>query len=847
MTEILRDPDLLRAVRLSDTVPPGEKGLIGRLHNPIVQWGGMLGSAAIAGGTIAGLWLLPDQAAIVVNTSVVLLLVWLMVILTATLIMAGRTRRAVNLLYQAIDSGDAGVIVATEAGRILYANDRMHEMFGRDAQLSWDAIRAQLNGDRDPAVDMLFESAAHGTAREAELDVGAAGAERTMLVSERPIPKSGGHVRWRFKDVTADRQIDALVDAERTKLIDLMDNASVGILAVDAEGHFEFVNATFADWVGMNATDLSANEWALHDFLLRPASDLAPHAALRGERSRHAGQVQFVAVDGREFLAAVDQTLVRDASGHLIRARYIIRDLEPELRWQDALRISEQRFRRVFQEAPIGILLLGGDGRIRESNDAAETVLGLAAAELIDHPLADFVDANDHEGLQADIAQAATDPTRPATRTVRLNGRAAGQAQFFFRRIDTAEEGEAADATLIVHVIDVSEQKRLEEQFAQSQKMQAVGQLAGGVAHDFNNLLTAMIGFCDLLLQRHRPGDPSFADIMQVKQNANRAANLVRQLLAFSRQQTLRPQVLDVTDVLAELAHLLRRLIGENIELDLVHGRDLGLVKVDQGQLEQVIINLVVNARDAMRSGGNLAVRTANHALSRPQRLGDEEMPAGEWVRIDVIDNGTGIDPAVLPRIFEPFFSTKAVGSGTGLGLSTVYGIVRQTGGFITVESRVGEGTTFTIFLPRHYPAPEALSAPGTDGGTTASDLTGAGRIVLAEDEEAVRAFSARALRNKGYDVLEAPNGEQAIVLFEESELPIQLLITDVVMPGIDGPTLIARIRERWPETRVLCISGYAEERMQDSLSGLPDVHFLAKPYSLKDLAATVKEALATP
>src|ERR1700683_3754073 len=270
---------------------------------------------------------------------------------------------------------------------------------------------------------------------------------------------------------------------------------------------------------------------------------------------------------------------------------------------------------------------------------------------------------------------------------VRLQGTRAKSAALFISRLGgETSGGEDSDAGFILHFIDTTEQKSLQAQFSQSQKMQAVGQLAGGVAHDFNNLLTAMIGFCDLLLLRFRPGDPSFADIMQIKQNANRAANLVRQLLAFSRQQSLQPRVLNITDVLAELSHLLRRLIGENIELKVVHARDLGLVKVDQGQLEQVIINLAVNARDAMPGGGTLTIRTARVTHTSPVRRAHEEIPAGDYVQIEVHDTGTGIAKDNLERIFEPFFSTKEVGQGTGLGLSTVYGIVKQTGGFVFVE-----------------------------------------------------------------------------------------------------------------------------------------------------------------
>jgi two-component system cell cycle sensor histidine kinase/response regulator CckA len=409
--------------------------------------------------------------------------------------------------------------------------------------------------------------------------------------------------------------------------------------------------------------------------------------------------------------------------------------------------------------------------------------------------------------------------------------------------VNRTEGSDGSLAGFVVHFIDSTEQKNLERQFAQSQKMQAVGQLAGGIAHDFNNLLTAMIGFCDLLLLRHRAGDQSFADIMQIKQNANRAANLVRQLLAFSRQQTLIPRVLDVTDVLAELSHLLRRLIGANIELQMVHGRDLFPVKVDHGQLEQVIINLAVNARDAMPEGGRLAIRTSNVANPGQTVRGGEVMPAGDYVRIEVQDTGTGIPGNIIEHIFEPFFSTKEVGAGTGLGLATVYGIVKQTGGFIFVESRVGEGSTFSIYLPRHAAAASAEPArKGADGLTR--DLTGIGTVLLVEDEDAVRLFGARALRNKGYNVFEARSGEAALEILKGGKQPIDLLITDVVMPRMDGPSLIREVRQFRPELKVIFISGYAEEDFRKRLDEGSEIHFLAKPFSLAQLAEKVKEVM---
>jgi two-component system cell cycle sensor histidine kinase/response regulator CckA len=413
----------------------------------------------------------------------------------------------------------------------------------------------------------------------------------------------------------------------------------------------------------------------------------------------------------------------------------------------------------------------------------------------------------------------------------------------FLSRLDGVGS-DGGDGGLMLHFIDVTEQKNLEIQFAQSQKMQAVGQLAGGVAHDFNNLLTAMIGFCDLLLMRFKPGDPSFADIMQIKQNANRAANLVRQLLAFSRQQTLQPRILDITDVLVELSHLLRRLIGENIELKVVHGRDLGLAKVDQGQLEQVIINLAVNARDAMPGGGTLTIRTANHVQAGPMRRGAETMPAGLYELIEVTDTGIGIPKENLERIFEPFFSTKEIGSGTGLGLSTVYGIVKQTGGFIFVDSLTGAGATFQIYLPRYQETDVAVAARSEPAEPPAvKDTTGTGTVMLVEDEDPVRIFGARALRNKGYTVLEARSGEAALEMMETSD-KIDLLITDVVMPKMDGPGLVREVRETHPDMKVIFISGYTEDSFRQRLDSDSNIHFLPKPFSLKQLATKVKEVI---
>lgn len=505
----------------------------------------------------------------------------------------------------------------------------------------------------------------------------------------------------------------------------------------------------------------------------------------------------------------------------------------------DLARIEEQ-FRRFFDYAPIGIALIDSDLRVAECNDTVLALSGMSRDDAKGRPVINLFRRDQRATIQQRLSAIRDGADGCPAHEAQLRGAHGPIVHLYARRDDGG-----SDAGLVLHLVDMTNQKNLEAQFVQSQKMQAIGQLAGGVAHDFNNLLTAMIGFCDLLLLRHKPGDHSFTDIMQIKQNANRAANLVRQLLAFSRQQTLQPRVLSVTDVLAELSNLLRRLIGENIELKMLHGRDLGLVKVDQGQLEQVIINLCVNARDAMaETGGRLTIVTSNLHVAEPVQRATETMPPGDYVVVEVIDTGVGIPVENLQRIFEPFFSTKELGSGTGLGLSTVYGIVRQTGGFVFVDSAPGDGAKFSIYLPR-YQEGGAQAAQLDKGEKGGADLTGTGRILLVEDEDAVRVFSARALRNKGYEVVEAKSGEAALELLRAPGRPeVDLIVTDVVMPQLDGPAMIRAVREFMPDVKVIFISGYAEERFRSSVGGGEAVEFLPKPFSLKQLAGKVKEVM---
>ena len=384
------------------------------------------------------------------------------------------------------------------------------------------------------------------------------------------------------------------------------------------------------------------------------------------------------------------------------------------------------------------------------------------------------------------------------------------------------------------------------EQAAQSSKLQAVGELAGGIAHDFNNLLTAIIGNSDLLLRRFRPADPAFKDLMDIKNSATRAAELVKQILAYSRRQTLRPAILKLTDVIEEFQATMGRTLGEKVKAKVEHGRDLWFVKADEGQLFQVVMNLAVNARDAMADGGEITIRTANVSERESLALKDRGLDRGEYVLCEVRDNGTGIKPEHLSKIFDPFFSTKEVGKGTGLGLSTVYGIVKQTGGTIVVDSQIGVGTAFRIYLPRYVETEEDLKAlENRAEAPEVADLTGKGKVLLVEDEDAVRSFASRALATRGYTVLEAASGAEALEIMDREHGQVDLVVSDVVMPEMDGPTLLRHLRERNPKVRIVFMSGYAEEAFRKNLSAEEDFVFLPKPFTLKKLAETVKAAAA--
>ena len=404
-----------------------------------------------------------------------------------------------------------------------------------------------------------------------------------------------------------------------------------------------------------------------------------------------------------------------------------------------------------------------------------------------------------------------------------------------------------SDGRWVAYLVDVSEQKQIELQLAQSQKMQAIGQLAGGVAHDFNNLLTAIFMQLDVLATRHPVGDPSYEGLNEIKQTSARAADLVRKLLAFSRKQTVQREILDLGELISEFEVLLRRVLYEDVKLTTDYGRNLPQVRADRSQLETAVMNLAVNARDSVRAhgGGSVKIRTARLTQEQAQALGYAGAE-GDQALIEVSDDGPGIPPQVMDKIFDPFFTTKPVGEGTGLGLATVYGIVKQSDGWIAVDSRPGEGAAFRIFLPVHIPSAVVAPAPvaAAPKRPVARDLSGAGRILFVEDEDAVRGVAAKLLRARGYEVIEAASGEEALELAETHAGQIDLMISDVVMPGMQGPDLLKQARGFLGSAPVMFISGYAESEFSDLLEGETNVSFLPKPIDIKTLAERVKQEL---
>ena len=715
-------------------------------------------------------------------------------------------RTDTGLLRSAIDTAEGAVAITGAEGQLICANRSYTDWFGGAA--APDAM--------DLAEEDRQALASIGAA--ARRDGSAAGVLPTSQAIHAAVERAGigdRHLLWKFTRVAAP---DVAAEAQRLIGGDAgrrMGEAGVMAAVADAEGNLVIANRAFiARATGSPDTAIAGTP--LVDLIGATESG----SFYFGSEGRSAAPLRILQIPVSEGADPLTFFLLLDDSG------------AGRLGKEESANINA-----LLDFIPLGIALANVDGRFVYLNKAFRKGAGLSKEARPVYP-GDLVVDEDKAALSDSVRRFARGPSTSSDMAIRLKNNP--EEPVALNIAGTRGLGEAA---VILSMKDNSEADRLKRQVAQATKMQAVGQLAGGVAHDFNNILTAIIGYCDLMLMRHTPGDSDYDDIQQIRSNSNRAAGLTRQLLAFSRQQTLRPQVLQLPDVIAEVSNLLKRLLGETVQLQVKHGRNLGAVRADPGQLEQVIVNLAVNGRDAMESKGEgrgtLTLQTYSVSLDDVRQMRSDILPVGEYTALKVSDTGTGIPEDILGKIFEPFFTTKEVGKGTGLGLSTVYGIVKQSGGYIFAESEEGVGTSFVIYLPVHRA--EAARA-GPKPKETTGELWGTGTILLVEDEAMVRAVAERALTRHGYTVLTAENGEAALEILAAAD-SVDLMISDVVMPTMDGPTTVREARKTHPNLPILFISGYAEEQLRKSID-LERVAFLAKPFSVQKLAEATRDAL---
>jgi two-component system cell cycle sensor histidine kinase/response regulator CckA len=793
--------------------------------------------------------------------------VFLLFALAAGILRASGREAASPWLKALVDHANEGILVTDPHGRVVYANAAYLDLVAASGPQDVRPVERVFMGDPGvaEAIYRLLKAAREGRRGQEDVRIGAqnGASQRWLRIRVRPLGEGKRESRmtaWSLADVTRELERHENVFQELQHAVDYLDHAPAGFFSAEANGNVVYLNATLASWLDHDPAQVGSAGLKLDDIVAGEcAALLTTLAAVPGDVKTEVLDIDLKTRGGRTVPARLFHKVAFGADGAPGPSRTLVlnRARDGSI---DPQRAAEVRFMRFFQNTPMAIATVDKQGWIADSNARFARLFhpafkGEASG---DRSILAVVAERDRGALEVAIRKAAEGQGEIAPVDAALAGAGERYASFFVTAIEDEKERDREAA--IVYALETTQQRTLENQVNQQQKMETIGRLAGNIAHDFNNLLGAIIIATDFLLNAHKPTDPSFQDIMQIKQNANRAASLVRQLLAFSRKQTMHPQVIDLGEALSDLTVLLRRLIGENVTLDVPQVRDLWPVKADVGQFEQVIINLAVNARDAMPFGGRLTLRTSNvGADANAAQHRHKEMPLGEYVLVEVEDTGSGIAPEVIDKIFDPFYTTKDIGKGTGLGLSTVYGIVKQTGGFIYVESEVGKGAIFRIFLPRYVSGaddvevpqlPEtsapaiAISAAGEMRGA-ATDLTGRGTILLVEDEEGLRALNARGLQSRGYTVIEAGNGLEALAELERQGGQVDVVVSDVVMPEMDGPTLMKELKKRKPDIKIVFVSGYAEDAFDKSLPDQKQFNFLAKPFTLKQLVKVVKETMA--
>ncbi|WP_075288959.1 cell cycle histidine kinase CckA [Pararhizobium arenae] len=770
-----------------------------------------------------------------------------------------------------LDGHEDGTVVTDRKGRIVYANAAYGALTGATKSSDIQSLETILSRNREAteAIYRLTNGLHEGKAGHEEFRLmkplkatgspSGSGAHwfrlKAGVLPTEDTQKSPLYI-WQISDITSERDDQERFFKELQNAIDYLDHAPAGFFSAGKKGEIFYINATLADWLGLDLTKFQPGLMSIADLVAGEGLALVQSVqAEPGLKKTKILDLDLRKANGQSFPVRMVHRVSSMRDGAPGESRTIVLARAGDDEGDQSASIATMRFTRFFNNTPMAIASVDGDGRILRTN-APFLKLFSAVVSQDDMERGALLEAVVHESERTHLREAllaAKDRQSDIAPIDALHPTDETRHFRFYVHAVVDQSEQAPEEAAIVYAVEVTEQKALETHMAQTQKMNAVGTLAGGIAHDFNNVLTAILLSSDHLLLSARPSDASFADLMEIKRNANRAAVLVRQLLAFSRKQTMRPTVLNMTDVVGDLRMLVDRMTGTNVKLEVDYGRDLWPVKTDLGQFEQVVLNLAVNARDAMPHGGTITLRTRNLPASDVAALNRRDLPEADYVMIEVQDQGTGIAPEILDKIFEPFFTTKEVGKGTGLGLSMVYGIVQQSGGYIYPDSEVGKGTTFHILLPRHIEEPvvgaENSGVPPAPVAAVVAqeptDLTGDSAVVLlVEDEEAVRRGGKRMLETRGYTVYEAGSGVEALEVMEELNGAVDIVVSDVVMPEMDGPSLLRELRKSYPDLKFIFVSGYAEDAFAKNLPADAKFGFLPKPFSLKQLAVAVREML---
>lgn len=794
---------------------------------PLPVWAGVAGALVLS---LALLWFVTGEPLVAAGFAAgTLVLGALALLLSRRREPAQETELALpdwSVTVAAIEHGDTAVAITDRANRLVCANSLYGEWFGEDHvplrlpvdDLSLERLaRAARTGWRDGSgrADLV-----ENTSGKWRVEVDRSGRAEDYLV-------------WRFSPIVSADPIIDLVQHLDGKAGRALSQAGFAAAIVDPDGIIRAASVGFAQ----RATGDPLAAMAGRDFvsLLRQEDGDRITWAREG-RNGTALTIYYLPVSDPDepgdpdpettpsLMLLVEASSGMGGTGGAAKGSAAVPHLEA-----------------LLAQLPLGLAMADRDGRLLFANVAFMRAAGREGEKPPTYPT-DLVVREDKGPLSDAVRRFGQGPATSGDIAIRLSTQSEDPVS-----LSLAGVRGLGEAAVLLGLTDNSEETRLKRQVAQATKMQAVGQLAGGVAHDFNNVLTAILGTCDLMLLRHTPGDSDYDDIQQIRANSNRAASLTRQLLAFSRQQTLRPEVLQLPDVVSDVSQMLKRLIGGKIQLAVHHDRDLGTVRADPTQLEQVIVNLVVNARDAMQSrgdgSGQLTISTKRITSADVRAMRSEILSQGEYTALFVEDTGAGIPADHLGKIFEPFFTTKEQGKGTGLGLSTVYGIVKQSGGFIFADSEVGKGTRFSVYFPVHFAGPGDTVASALVPEEQKSQWSGGGRVLLVEDEDTVRMVAERALVRAGYTVTTARDGEEGLEKVEQGGA-FDIVVSDVVMPSMDGPTMVGAIRQRVPDMPILFMSGYAEQQLRREI-GIANVQFLAKPFSVQQISDKVAGVLS--